>query len=710
MNSKIAFFLLCLALMLAPVAFSQSTPPPFFAPPTAYTSGGANSASLAAADLNGDGKTDLAVVNTCGSSPTCSVSVLLGNGDGTFQPAVNYTAGKAPTSVAIADVNGDGNLDLVVANEGSVSILLGNGNGTFQPASSLASIGAGAASIAVGDFNGDGAVDLAISNDCVSALSCTQGGVTIFLGNGNGTFQAPVSYPLGAFVPVFVAVGDFNGDGVPDLVVTSEFASVTDKKNGAVTILVGNGDGTFRTPVSYAPGGYDNFAVAIGDFNGDGRLDLAVVDAGTGSGTYGAVSVFLGNGDGSFQPAQLLALKTHNPESVVVGDFNGDGKLDILVPSECPNQSACDDATLNVLLGNGDGTFQRPASYDAGVTGIPVAVTADFNGDGKPDLALAVICPVLNTCTNGTIAVLLNRPATTTSIESSANPSTFGESVTFTATVSATSEGTPTGTVTFKSGNATLGTGTLSGGVASLSTSALKVGTSSITAAYSGDANYAVSVSSILSQVVNKAAAGDFSIAATPPSEDVFPGQGTSYAATITALNGFAGVVTFTASGLPAGANATFTPPSVTGSGMATMGVTTSPTTPPGTYTVTVTGTSGTLVHSATVTLIVNSGPEPDFSISASPASETVTRGSSTTYTVTVSPLNGFNGIVTISVSGVPSDTSARLSNTTVTGSGSVTLVVAPRTSAPTGTYTLTIDGTAGGGLFHSTTVSLTVN
>jgi hypothetical protein len=709
MDSKITFFLLSLALMSAPVVFSQSVPPPIFAPPTTYNSGGTSSVSLAAADLNRDGKTDLAVLNNCGSTPTCSMSILLGNGDGTFQSPVSYSA--PGTSVAIADVNGDGNLDLVVASGSSVSILLGNGDGTFQPASSLASIGSGYASVAVGDFNGDGAVDLAVSTDCVTAQSCTQNGVTIFLGNGNGTFQAPVSYPLGAFGPNSVAVGDFNGDGVPDLVVTSQFASdAFPNQTGAVTVLLGNGDGTFHSPVSYTPGGYSNSAVAIGDFNGDGRLDLAVVEACTGSCSYGAVSVFLGNGDGTFQPAQVLALKAHAPSSIVVGDFNGDGKLDILAPSECANPNMCDDATINVLLGNGDGTFQRPASYDSGVTGIPVAVAADFNGDGKLDLALADICPAPGGCTNGTIAVLLSRPATTTSILSSANPSTLGQSVTFTATVSSASGGAPTGTVTFKSGNATLGTETLSGGIASLSTSALKVGTSSITAVYAGDASHAPSTSSALSQVVNKAATPDFSIGATPPSENVFPGQSESYAVTTTALNGFTGVVTLNASGLPTGANATFTPTSVTGSGMATMGVTTSSTTPSGTYAVTVTGTSGTLVHSAIVTLIVNSGPEPDFSIIASPTSQTVTPGSRATYTVTVTPLNGFNGIVTISVSGVPSNTSARLSNTTVTGSGSVTLVVAPTTSTPTGTYTLTIDGTAGGGLFHSTTVSLTVN
>ncbi len=202
----------------------------------------------------------------------------------------------------------------------------------------------------------------------------------------------------------------------------------------------------------------------------------------------------------------------------------------------------------------------------------------------------------------------------------------------------------------------------------------------------------------------------DFAISATPPSETVVQGNGESYAVTVNALNGFAGTVMLSASGLPSGANATFSPNSINTSGMATMSVTTSPTTPPGTYTITVTGTSGALVHNATVTLIVNSSVgAPGFSISATPPSITVARGQHATYTITVTAINGFNNSVTIGVGGVPANTTARLSNTTVTGSGSVSLVVATTALTPTGTFTLTITGYAGVGT-HTTTVSLGVN
>jgi hypothetical protein len=202
--------------------------------------------------------------------------------------------------------------------------------------------------------------------------------------------------------------------------------------------------------------------------------------------------------------------------------------------------------------------------------------------------------------------------------------------------------------------------------------------------------------------------APDFTISATPPSQTVVQGSGTSYTATVAAVNGFAGAVTFSASGLPSGANATFTPPSVTGSGSSTMNVTTASTTPTGTFTITITGTSGTTVHSTTVSLVVTSSAGADFSISAAPSSLTVKRGTHGSYTVTVTALNGFTGKVTFKVSGTPANTLSRFSPTSVTGSGTTTFTVAPQSTAPPGTVTLTITGTSGT-LVHTTTVTLTV-
>jgi subtilisin family serine protease len=198
----------------------------------------------------------------------------------------------------------------------------------------------------------------------------------------------------------------------------------------------------------------------------------------------------------------------------------------------------------------------------------------------------------------------------------------------------------------------------------------------------------------------------DFSLSASPASQTVAPGASTSYTVTVTSTGGFTGTVTLSASGLPAGASASFNPPSVTGSGSSTMTVTTSSTTPTGTSTLTITGTSGTLVHTTTVTLVV-SNPGADFAISASPASQTVVRRGSTSYTVTVTPTGGFTGTVTFSVSGLTGGATASFNPPSVNTSGSSTMTVTAGNQR--GTFTLTITGTSGA-LQRSTSVTLVVN
>ena len=293
------------------------------------------------------------------------VSVLINNGDGTFEPQVTYAVGTNPLSLAVGDFNRDGKPDLAVTNpqSGTLSVLLGNGDGTFRAAANYAA-GTTPIWLAIGDLSGDGKLDLVVTN--VENGSSELG---VLLGNGDGTFQAIAEYPVSPSVGG-LTLGDFNGDGKLDAAVVSGCDP------GSISILLGNGDGTFQAPSAFAAG-YCPGALEVGDFNGDGKLDLVAGDCGNTS--TGVVLLFLGNGDGTFQPATSYSAGL-NPGSTVVADFNGDGKLDVAVT----NLNSSD---LSVFFGNGDGTLQPAVSYASGGFAEGLAA-ADFNGDGILDLAV----------------------------------------------------------------------------------------------------------------------------------------------------------------------------------------------------------------------------------------------------------------------------------------------------------------------------------
>jgi uncharacterized protein (UPF0548 family) len=394
---------------------------------------------VAIADFNGDGKPDLVVANGGGNN----ASVLLGHGDGTFQAAPTYSAGNDPSNLAVGDFNADGILDIAVASTGgaSVRVLLGNGDGTFQAPVDSPADRATLTFVALGDFNRDGIPDLVVANYDADTVS-------VLLGNGDGTFQSPIDSAVGP-APYSVAVADFNGDGIPDLAVAN---SAETGGKPSVSVLLGNGDGTFQPAVNYAAG-KGTYSVAVADFNGDGIPDLVMANAGIypNYSQGGSVAVLLGKGDGTFHAA-VNYVTGLNPESVGVGDFNGDGILDVAVANlfsndvsvllgkgdgtlqaavnytvgpiqiaESPSCLAVRDFNsdgipdlavvfgggVRVLLGNGDGTFQTtPISYLAGVGPIAVAV-GDFNGDGFPDLAVLDFGPGLPSF-GGDVAILIN--------------------------------------------------------------------------------------------------------------------------------------------------------------------------------------------------------------------------------------------------------------------------------------------------------------
>ncbi len=305
------------------------------------------------------------VVATSTTDPTIYATATIVVSPINFAPT-NYPVGNTPDDVVVADFNGDGKLDLAVADNGNystgdnggVSILLGNGDGTFQPAQ-LVTAGNNPIFLAAGDFNGDGKTDIVVS-DLGTLPSGGDGNLTILLGNGDGTFQPPFTLNAGV-TPSAMALGDFNGDGKLDIALL-DFGNFSGN-NGAMYILLGNGDGTFQPPVLLNAGsGLAAIPVAIvaSDFNGDGKLDLAVASSDFNIPPTSNVGILLGNGDGTFQPPVFYG-GFGIPTSLAAGDLKGNGRIDLAVTAFVLNQGLPQAASsIVVLSGNGDGTFQGP--------------------------------------------------------------------------------------------------------------------------------------------------------------------------------------------------------------------------------------------------------------------------------------------------------------------------------------------------------------
>jgi hypothetical protein len=350
------------------VTFANSSK--FPAMSTAFLSTSSGVATLATGDFNKDGNYDFAAVvvgDETAANPG-GVQIFLGNGDGTFKTGKSYATGANALHVAVADLNSDGNLDLVVSGDGTsaISVLLGNGDGTFRATPATPMAGQGPVGVIAADFNNDKILDLGVANE--------DGTVSIFLGKGDGSFQTPMSSPCGADC-VYPAAGDFNGDGKVDL-------AVTNLDGNLVSILLGNGDGTFGAPSFYAAGTFPT-SLIVTDFNNDGKLDILVA---TGTPDYifpdfgsGNMYLLLGNGDGTFQGTQLISTGGQSSRALAIADLNGDGKADVVVAN-------FDSQNLTVFLGQGNGEFQAKPTYSLNASPVFV-VAADFNGDGNLDVA-----------------------------------------------------------------------------------------------------------------------------------------------------------------------------------------------------------------------------------------------------------------------------------------------------------------------------------
>jgi hypothetical protein len=523
-----------------------------------YASGGAFTTSVSLADLNSDGILDVLVSNSCtdrGGACIGNVGVLLGTSNGTFSAAPhNSSSGRTPYALAAADINGDGETDLVIANQcisntdcttGSVDIWRGHGDGSFTRAATYPTNSVQTVSLAVADVNSDNRPDILLANRCASSSVCTTGGVTVLLQKVDGSFGTGVNYSSGASGAGSIAAADFNGDGKTDLVVAAGGVSVSDR-SGVVSIFTGNGNGTFSGPVLYRTGGIGANAAAIADLNRDGKLDIVVSNnaVSTANQVNGSVGVLLGNGDGSFQSPVVYDSAGLSPASVAVADINADGYPDVLITNSCAT-SACTIGSMAALLGNGDGSLQPALLTPVPQRGAPESI-ADFDGDGildvaggsgnflafgngdgtfQPYLILGAEGPGLATAdfnhdgktdvAVGALTVLLNRsvtsflsPTTIALTSGDPDPSYVGQTVNFVATIGVQNGGSPSGFVEFREGTTPIGTAPIvicncpSNRTATFSTASLIVGPHMIYAVYQGDSNYRGSASATVAQTV----------------------------------------------------------------------------------------------------------------------------------------------------------------------------------------------------------------
>jgi FG-GAP-like repeat len=453
------------------------------------------------------------------------------------------------------------------------------------------------------DLNGDGKIDLV-----GYVVDASGWSVIVLLGNGDGSFGSPITTPGGQLQRgtfASLAVGDLNGDGKPDVMIIAGTAAGFSSFN----VLLGNGDGTFGAPVSaYAPGAVG--PVLPGDFNKDGKLDVIV-------GTNNGIAVLLGNGDGTFQPTTFITNSAcgANCNNLAAADFNGDGNADLIVTTP---------AGYQVLIGKGDGTFSALPAVGDTFGAFEIAQIADFNGDGKMDVLGGF---------SSSLGVIL---------------------------------GNGDGTFTSPFPLAVLG--------------------STLVADFNGDGqpDIAVLSSTQLVWLFNTSAPG-FAVSASTLSEPTVVAGGSSSATiTVSRQGGFNGNVTLSCSGLTDGVSCGFAPASIAGgAGSSTLTISTTAETPPNTYAVNVLGTSGTVTSQQVVMLTVTAPTAPDFSVTpGSGGTATVAAGKTATYMLSLGGNGGFSGNVALSCSGAPATTTCGVSPATVSVGGATPATATVTTTA----------------------------
>jgi uncharacterized repeat protein (TIGR01451 family) len=666
-----------------------------FAAPRVY-SVGMNPHGIVIADFNGDGKPDIAVANS-GSN---NVSILLGNDDGTFQPAENFDAGNSPSAILLGDFNGDGKLDLALfqtgdATTGSVSILLGNGGGTFRPPTNTA-LSAFASTVVVGDFNLDKKADLIVGelDQSPDILNLT---LSFLSGNGDGTFQAPhmfSTFPNPNRFKHALLAADLNDDGKLDLAVGN---------GSAISILVGKGNGTFLQAATVAlADGFTPDSILAADLNSAGKQHLVVksslsrhVGNGGPSSNTDHVSLFLNNGNGTFQAEQILATASWVKSSFlsttgdfldepILGEFNGDGKLDLayrritFAPFHLP--SLPNPTSLEMLLGRADGTISSAViTSDPG----PGLVTGNLNGDNLSDL-------VTLGASNNNVLVLLNTSPTSGAdlgiVQPGASPGSVGVGSTLTYSAYIHNEGpqdatgvaftdTLPNTVTFVSARSSQGScvqyhGSVTCNIGSLADAADTQVTVVVTPTTTGTIANAMNVSGNESDLAlaNNSA---MQIVTVVPVFTLTVAKAGNGSGTIQSTSEFGGSI-------DCGTTCSAT---ILGGNTVSLVAVPSPTSVFAGWSG---GCLGTDPNACTVSMSSNQSvaatfnPAPDFTLSPAAASLHVKRGAQTTDALIFAAQGGYSGTIalTCSVSGPLPMPTCGISPNSVTPGGSATLTV----------------------------------
>jgi hypothetical protein len=631
------------------------------------------------ADFNNDGKMDLAGVDNLNSA----VEISLGNGDGTFSSYQSYQVGNSGASLQVglvaADFNKDGILDLAVTNtfDNTVSILLGNGDGTFLPAT-VAPTSPFPSLVIAADLNGDGNVDLGVlcpggsSNGVISPPV-----VSVLLGNGNGTFSQHVDAPTGGTGIRAMAFGDLNLDGKLDL-------ALTDANSGTLWILLGNNDGTFQAPRNAGSVPRIVSSMTSADVNGDGYLDLIMPWP---EGEPGGVSVLLGNGEGTFS-SPVNYLVGNGPTGIAVNDLNADGILDIVVanddiiiPSPYNN--------LAILLGNGDGTFQSSLNYSIISSGnaLPSGIlVADFNGDGKLDMAIP-----LNDV--GNVKIVLQGTFPVMSL--SANESSFGDqligsnsSVQITLTDSGTAALTISSIAVSGTNSANFTESNNCGGIVAVGSNC------TITISFVPTVPGALSASLLITsnavggaQTITLTGTALGPVANISPSSITFPSQivgssGLPQNITLANLGTAAIIITNVSVSATDFGVVNACGSTVSAGSSCTIGVFFDPTIS-GARAGTLTITDNSLDSPQTVTL---AGTGQAFSLGpTSSSTATIAAGQTANYTLSVTPGGGFNQTITLTCSGAPALSVCQVSPSlaSLNGTSSTPIAVVVTTTAP---------------------------